>query len=816
MIMKLKGFIFTAVVAIMAFAACQKTENLGLPDLRLSAEELTFGQDAGAQTIKIKATRDWTAEIPKDVNWVVLDPESGLVSSSEQEVTLSVLANDGMDRSASIKFTIGMKSRYLKVNQAGPSGSADDLIVYLNDFDITKAQNSGGWPYLDSNYNLWDNKKGTGASTVEYAFGGKVSVRTSGKLSNDGSGFSHYNGSGVNKIFFGAATSILKIQNITLPESGTTYKLSFGGQKYLQDSDSNFSFDECKVYLSNDSQKWTPVTMAFPENSDLDGDWNLASASFTVPAGTSTLGIAFVVTASSAYSIDDVLLEIGTEAGQTIDFSAGTEISGTTAGNPGSGDSTSAPESKGKKTVAEFIAAADTQNYYELTGTVSRFSSQYCSFDLTDATGAIYVYSVLSESKSEWASKIANGGTITIYGKYEYYAQKSQHEVVDAYIVSYTSGSGGGEVTPPSGDETVTSIADVLAAQGALASGTTIEGVVVSNMDLNNLTSKKSMYVQDGTAALQFYLAENHSFAFGDKVRINLSGVSVGEYNGAKQISGLALGNVTKVSSGNAVTPKTVSVTDFLANKYEGQYVAIEGVQVASSDLSKTFVMDGAHTSINMETADGKTFVIFSSKYASYGASAVPQGSGTIKGISSVSNGVMQIIFAQGSDYAGLTGARFDGTEVTPPSGGGEEGGGDPVTPPSGESTVAKLVMNTLGLANATSVDGKEIKVDENITLVFRKGSASTAPAYYDASQGIRMYQNGATLDVKAASGKTISSIKFTFDYKQWYIAPDSGSLSAEGDVRTWTGSANTVKFTSTGTDKNHRAYVKAIEVTYL
>ena len=77
------------------------------------------------------------------------------------------------------------------------------------------------------------------------------------------------------------------------------------------------------------------------------------------------------------------------------------------------------------------------------------------------------------------------------------------------------------------------------------------------------------------------------------------------------------------------------------------------------------------------------------------------------------------------------------------------------------------------------------------------------------------MYQNGATLDVKATDGRTISSIKFTFDYKQWYIAPDSGELSAEGDVRTWTGAANAVKFTSTGTDKNHRAYVKEIEVTY-
>ena len=123
--------------------------------------------------------------------------------------------------------------------------------------------------------------------------------------------------------------------------------------------------------------------------------------------------------------------------------------------------------------------------------------------------------------------------------------------------------------------------------------------------------------------------------------------------------------------------------------------------------------------------------------------------------------------------------------------------------------------MNTLGLANAENVDGKEIKVDDNITLVFRKGSAATAPAYYNASNGIRLYQNGATLDVKAASGRTISSIKFSFDYKQWYMAPDSGTFSAEGDQRTWTGSANTVKFTSTGTDSSHRAYVKEIEVTY-
>ena len=711
--MKLRNLFLGVCSAVAMFAACEPAEqNLGTPDITISESEMTFDAEGGDKDLTLSATRDW--KVQTDADWVVVSPESGAASANPQTVTVSVLENKGLDRTADLVFTIGLKKKYLTVNQAGPGGSAAALVMYKNDFDVEKAQNNDGWPYLDSNYNIWDNKQGSGASTVEYEFGGKMSVRTSGKASNDGSGYSHYAGSGSNKIFFGTGTSILKINKITLDGTKTDYALSFGGQRYNQsDSDNTFSFEHFKTYVSADAQKWVELSMAFPEGADTNGDWNLASCNFTVPAGTAQLSVAFVSTYASSYSIDDVLLEVG-EAGQAIDFSTGVAIDGTTGGNAG-------------------------------------------------------------------------GNT------------------------------GGDTPTPPVGNATMT-IAEVLAYGSALPSDAVIEGVVISNMDLNNLTSKKGMYVQDATAALQFYLAENHSFAFGDKVQISLGGVTVGEYNGAVQISGLALSKIAKVSSGNTVTPKTVTMADFLANKYEGQYIAIEGVQVASTDLGKTFVMGGSHTSINMEDASGNKFVVFSSKYATYGTTAVPQGSGTIKGISSINNGTMQIIFAQNSDFAGLTGTRFDGTEVTPPAGGGEEGGEEPETPPTppaGEATVAKLVMNTLGLANAAVVDGKEIKVDDNITLVFKKAASATAPAYYDASQGIRMYQNGATLDVTAAGGRTISSIKFTFDYQQWYIAPDSGELSAEGDVRTWTGAANAVKFTSTGTDKSHRAYVKEIEVTY-
>ena len=222
-------------------------------------------------------------------------------------------------------------------------------------------------------------------------------------------------------------------------------------------------------------------------------------------------------------------------------------------------------------------------------------------------------------------------------------------------------------------------ISDFLALGTAAApSDSYLEGVVISNMDLNNLTSKKGMYIQDATGGLQLYLAANHEFKFGDKVKVDVSGVKLAEYNGAVQVSGVALEKIEKISSGNAVTPKTVKIADFLANKYEGQYVAIEGVQVAEADLNKTFVMGGAHTSINIEDADGKTFVVFSSKYATYGATKVPSGSGTLKGISSINNGKLQIIFAQESDFTGLTGTRFSaGSGETPGEGGEDPRGGD-------------------------------------------------------------------------------------------------------------------------------------------
>ena len=425
-----------------------------------------------------------------------------------------------------------------------------------------------------------------------------VTVRNN---SNSNGNYSDYDGSGLNNIFFGKDYPYFATKNIALG-GATGLTLTFGTEKYSQTLGSTFTNSEYHIWLSNDGTKWVELT-DYTFAGTADGRWNVATANFTVPAGTENLSICMQVDAASAYRLDDFKL-VASEGGAAVDFSAAVE--------------------------KDFNAGA-------------------------------------------------TGG-----------------------------GNEGGETpTPPAGDGSVVTIAEFLA-----NGGSAIEGVVISNMDLNNLTSKKGMYIQDETAGLQFYLAANHTFAFGDKVRVDVSGVTVGQYNGAVQVSGLALDKITKISSGNTVTPKTVTIADFLANKYEGQYVAIEGVQVADADLSKTFVMGGAHTSIKVEDANGNSFVIFSSKYATYGTQTVPQGSGTIKGISSINNGNMQIIFAQNSDFAGLTGTRFDGTEVTPPTGGGDEGGEDPVTPPAGgEGQYEPNITWTLGTNaydNTLSGDNKQ------------------------------------------------------------------------------------------------------------
>ena len=187
----------------------------------------------------------------------------------------------------------------------------------------------------------------------------------------------------------------------------------------------------------------------------------------------------------------------------------------------------------------------------------------------------------------------------------------------------------------------------------------TIKAEVISNKALNNLASSKLMFIQDYSAGIAVYCAAPHGYEFGDVLILDLFGATLKRYNGYLEIADLPLEKITKIGHKDEIEVVNISADDFFANKYESRYVAINGVQVINEDLDKTWVYGNTGTSIGIESAEGYEFAVYSPKASSYGQEAIPQGSGTIKGIASKYNDDVQLLFAQASDWEGLADTRF-------------------------------------------------------------------------------------------------------------------------------------------------------------
>lgn len=222
-----------------------------------------------------------------------------------------------------------------------------------------------------------------------------------------------------------------------------------------------------------------------------------------------------------------------------------------------------------------------------------------------------------------------------------------------------------------------TDIADIRALGASstkIEDGTYIKGIVISDQKgLDNLSSNKSIYIQDETAGIQLYCAANvhEDFLRGDEVTVDVSGLIVSEYGQALQIVegtdaegstiGVPVARLAKLSSNNAITAKEITMEQLLSYEFEGQYVSISSpVQVVDADLEKTFVVGGKATSIKFTDAEGYTFEVRTSQYAKFKDEQVPQGSGILKGIASRYNNTAQVVFSTAEDWTALTGVRFE------------------------------------------------------------------------------------------------------------------------------------------------------------
>jgi len=132
-----------------------------------------------------------------------------------------------------------------------------------------------------------------------------------------------------------------------------------------------------------------------------------------------------------------------------------TSSSSTTSNTITSSSSSSSVDNKNDElqqlTIAEFLNKKDTENFYILSGTVTKITNtQYGNFILEDSTGSIFVWGLYMDETSTDKFGFPNlnikeGDKITIAGVYYYYEKDNKDEVKDAYFISKdSSGNGGG------------------------------------------------------------------------------------------------------------------------------------------------------------------------------------------------------------------------------------------------------------------------------------------------------------------------------------------------------------------------------------
>ena len=435
-----------AALAVIPTACEEEDGPSGAPSIELSEGTIEFEKAGETKTVKVTATRDWKVDVPSTIDWISVDPKSGKGNGKATDVKITVLANDGMDREASIVFTIGFEDKALTVKQAG-TGSLEDLLIYYNDFDKTAAEKTYGtsgtsWPYLDQ-FDGWQNATGKGAGAEKYGYNA-MSARNN---SNSNGNYSDYDGSGVNNLFFGSSAYFL-VQDIALG-GNTNIDLSFGSEKYLQDGESIFLNSEFHVYLSADAAKWVELTDYTFAGGTTAARWNLANGTFSVPAGTQKISVCFKADVASAYRLDDVRLTVSDKAGTSLDFSKGVEMD--FSSNSGGGNTGGETKEPIAATVAEFIAAAESSTQpYKLTGVIGgSINSTYGNFDLTDESGTVYVYGLTktnlgygaANDKSYASIGLNAGDKVTLIGFRGSYNGKV--EVLYPYYVSHeASGSG--------------------------------------------------------------------------------------------------------------------------------------------------------------------------------------------------------------------------------------------------------------------------------------------------------------------------------------------------------------------------------------
>ena len=526
--MKNRNFFLAAAASILALAGCNKEIDYGPAKVEVDKAEIEVTQGAGSVSVSLNATIDWAAKVDgDDADWLDISPASGGPSLEAQTLTIKYTENTGINREATILVQGDVLHKtYINVKQAGPKGDEDSCTIA---------------EFIQK-----------GDTQHEYVLEGKVS----NVIHSSYTTFNINDDSGSILVYSFTETSKELAETV---KNGGVIKIRGTYQYYESKSQHEVVNAEILSYeapMAVDPSTIETITVKdFLDKADPTTTYRLVGTvkgfnsqycSFDLEDSTGSIYVYSVDAESKAAFADKFAngkkvtltgvyywYENKNDASKSKAEINPATIEKVEDGEGGDDGGTVDPSTIEKITVAEFLEKADPNTTYRLVGTVKGFNSQYCSFDLEDSTGSIYVYKIDDASKTAFADKLANGKKVTLTGKYYWYenkndASKSKAEINPATIEKVEDGDGGddgGEGTvDPSTIKTIT-VAEFL--KNADPSTTyrlvgTVEGFNAKYCSFD---------LKDSTGSIYVYSVDNASkTAFADKMANGKKVTITGKY----------------------------------------------------------------------------------------------------------------------------------------------------------------------------------------------------------------------------------------------------------------------------------------------
>lgn len=236
---------------------------------------------------------------------------------------------------------------------------------------------------------------------------------------------------------------------------------------------------------------------------------------------------------------------------------------------------------------------------------------------VTDASGSIAMFTLNGASFANLPVPTTTGNLTAIVSDFN----GTQIILRNADDIDFEGGGGG--------DPTLISAADLRdlfeSGAGNAPAAKLLRGIVISDVDNGNLTGR-NVVIQDESGGIVVRFTDEHNFALGEEVEINVSNMEFNEFNGLLQVNNVPNSNAVSFGPGTLPAPRETTFEEINENaeEWESTLVIVENV---------SFTESGTYSGNKPMDDETDTINLYTRPQASFASANVPSGTFTLVAI---------------------------------------------------------------------------------------------------------------------------------------------------------------------------------------